>query len=113
MLKVQHLVIDDVLNRVARHQELVKDAADDDRIVRRIVVPKNSPRLRGTPTHARPPQQAMKKSPIQILENSIEIVEASLWRMQLLASAHLPHQVGLSHQLVAAHIFSIAGRLAG
>src|SRR5258708_921684 len=38
MLQVEHLVVNDIFHGVARNQELVKDAADHNRIVRRIVV---------------------------------------------------------------------------
>ena len=112
MLQVQHLVVNDVLDGVAGNQELVEDAADHDRIVRRIVMPEDAARLGRAPTHARTAQQSMKEAAVQILEDRIEIVDAALRRMQPLASAHLPHQVRLAHNFMAAHIFSIAGRVA-
>src|SRR5258708_31682320 len=39
VLQVQHLVEENVFDRVARHARMVEDAADDDGVVRRIVVP--------------------------------------------------------------------------
>src|ERR1700726_2911977 len=33
MLQMQHLVVDDVLEHIGRHCDVIEDAADDDRIV--------------------------------------------------------------------------------
>src|ERR1700691_252153 len=54
----------------------------------------------------------MEKAPVQVFEHGIKIVNASLRRMQLLAPAHLTHQMRLAHYFAAGHIFSIAGRVA-
>src|SRR5258708_34220794 len=53
MLQVEHLVVNDIFHGVARNQELVKDAADDNRIVRRIVVAEDAAGLWRAPPHAR------------------------------------------------------------
>src|SRR5580704_9784881 len=109
---MKHLVVDDVLNGVPGHGCLIKDSADDNRIVRRIVMPKDASSLGRAPTHSRPPQQSMKEAAVQILKHRLQIVDASLRRMQPLAPAHLPYQVCFTRDLVTGHIFSIASRVA-
>src|SRR3984957_1644271 len=39
MLQMQHFVVHNVFHRVAGNQELIKDSADHNRIMRRVVVP--------------------------------------------------------------------------
>src|ERR1700733_14512966 len=112
MLQVQHLVVDDVLHGVARYRDLIKDAADDNRIVGRIVMPEDAPGLSWTPAHAWPAQQSMKKASVQLLKNQVEVIDAAFGRMQPLASAHLPHQVRLPDDFVTGHVFSITRRVA-
>src|SRR5581483_5792384 len=88
MLQVQHLVIDDVLQNIMRHRGMVEDAADDDGIVRRVVVPKNPPGPGLAPAHSRAGHQAMKKARVQCFEYRIKIVEAAARRTQQLAPAY-------------------------
>jgi len=112
VLKVQHLVIDDVFHGTARDGEVVKDAADDDRIVRGIVMSENAASPGLAPAHAWPCHQSMEKTGIQVFEDSVEIVEVSLRSAQPLASAHLPNQVGFAHDVMAGHVFAVAGGMA-
>src|ERR1700751_5307467 len=42
MLQMQHLVKQNVLDRITRHARMIKNAADDNRIVRRIVMPQTA-----------------------------------------------------------------------
>src|ERR1039458_9753660 len=81
VLQVQHLVVNDVFHSVAGNGELIEDAADNNRIVRRIVVSEDAAGLRRTPAHARTAQQSMKEAPVQVLENRIEIIHVTLRRM--------------------------------
>ncbi len=112
MLKVQHLVVHDVFHGTARDGKMVKDAADDDRIVCGIVVPQDAASSDLTPTHAWPRHQSVKKTRIQIFEDSVEIVEVTLRRAQPLVSAHLPDQVGLAHNVMAGDVSAVAGGVA-
>src|SRR5271170_4943688 len=69
MLQMQHFMIDDVLHGMARNCEMVKDAADDDRVVRRIIMAQHVPGSVLAPAHARPPKQSVEESCIQAVEN--------------------------------------------
>ncbi len=111
MFQMQHLVINNVLNGEAGNRRVIENAADHNRIVRRIVVPQNPPRPRRAPAHARPPHQSIKKSPVQILKDRVQIVNMPLRRTQPLAPTHLSHQMRLVYHIMAAHIFPVARRL--
>jgi hypothetical protein len=112
MLQVKHLVVNNVFDDVARNQELIKDAADHDRIMCRIVMAEDAAGLARAPAHAWATQQSVEKTAVQILENHIEIVDPALGGLKLLASTHLPHQVRFVHHLVAGNIFTVTSRLA-
>ncbi len=111
MFEVQHFVIDDVFDGIAGYGEVIENPADDDRVVRGIVMAQNAAGPGRAPTHARPRQQAMKETCIQVFEYCIEIVEQTARRTQLFASPHLAQQVRLLHDFMAAHIFAIASRV--
>ena len=111
MLQMQHLVVDDVLQHVARHLGMIEYAADDDRVVRRIVVAQDAARLRLAPAHARPRHQPVKEARVQLFKHHVQIVEMTACRAQQLASANLTHEMCLAHNVVAADIFSIACRM--
>src|SRR5215467_1504459 len=49
--QVEHLVIDEIVNRIARHAGAVKDPADDDGVVRGIIVSQASQRAFAAPGH--------------------------------------------------------------
>jgi len=53
MLQVQHFVIDKILNGTARHLRAIEDAANDNRVVRRIVVSEALSRGVPAPRHER------------------------------------------------------------
>src|ERR1700687_6150142 len=108
MLKVQHLVIDDVFQGIARDGKVVEDSTDNDRIVRGIVMSEDPAGANLTPTHAWPRHQPVEKTCIQVFEDSIKIVEETLWRAQPLMSAHLPNQVCLADDVMAGHVFAVA-----
>src|ERR1019366_9712525 len=60
MLQMQHFMIDNVFHGVPRNREMVKDAADNDRVVRGIVMAQHVPGSALAPTHARTPQHPLK-----------------------------------------------------
>ena len=55
MLQMQHLVKQNVLDRITRHPRMIKNAADNNRIVRRIVMPQTAARLFSAPGELRAP----------------------------------------------------------
>src|ERR1700722_2874269 len=112
MLEVQHLVIHDVFHRVVRDGEAVKHEADNDGVVRGIVMAKNAAGASAAPAHAWTRQQSVEESRIQFFEDRIQIIEMPARGMQLLAPPYLPDQVRLADDFMTGEIFSIARRLA-
>ena len=112
MLEVQHLVIDDVLHRVAGNRGVVEHPADHDGIVRGVVMPKYAASAAPTPAHARTRQQSVKKPRVQVFEYHLKIIKMSFRTVEALAAAYLPHQVRLADDFTAADIFAITSRLA-
>src|SRR5207302_10637949 len=112
MLQVQHLVIHDVIEYVRGHRRMVEDAADDDGIVRRIVVPENPACLGLAPTHAGSCHEAVKEPGVEVFEDRLEVVKVSARGAEELASTHLPDQMSLADDLVAADVLSVTCRIA-
>src|SRR5579872_4944329 len=111
MLQMEHFVINDVVEHVAGNTGMIEDPADDDGVVRGIVVAENAARFCLTPTHPRARHQTVEESSVELLEDGIEIVIMSARRAQHFAAAHLPDEVRLADDLVAADIFPVARRL--
>jgi hypothetical protein len=111
MLQMQHLVKQNVLDRITRHPRMIKNAADNNRIVRRIVMSQTAARLFSAPGELRAPHQPMKKSPVQIVENFFQMIMMSARRMDVLASSHLPDEPGLRRNVVARDIAAITRAL--
>src|SRR5215469_12637392 len=108
MLQVQHLVIDNVFDRIARYSRMIEDATHDDRVVRRIVMRQAVARPHAAPSHLRPRQQSVKKLLIQPLENFIEVVGEAARRGDLLSSSHLPQQVRLGCHIVTGNVTTVS-----
>jgi len=75
MVDVEHLVIDDVLDDVARNAARVERLADDDRVVRRVVMSKYSICLFDRPRQHRLRQLAAEEPEIHVIENLVEVVD--------------------------------------
>ena len=108
MLQVEHFVVDDVFQHIGRHRRMVEDAADDNGVVRGIVVAENAAGLGLAPTHAGAGEQAVKESSVQVLEDGVEIVEVAAGGAEAFAPAHLANEVSFAHDLVTGHVFSVA-----
>ncbi len=93
MFQVQHFVVDDVFHCGSRNAEVVENSADDDGVVRGIVVAEAAAGFIAAPCHTWPRQQPVKKSGIQIVENDFQIVDLPLRRFDSFPSAELPQQV--------------------
>src|ERR1700726_2823952 len=109
VLQVEHLVIDDVLDRGARNTGMVEDAANDNRIVRGIVVAEAVAGPVAAPGHLWAGHQAMEKSRVEVFEYGFQVVTAALGRVEMLPSAHLAHQVRLPADVMAGNVTAIAG----
>jgi hypothetical protein len=108
MLQVQHLVVDDVLDRVERNLGMVEDTADHNGIVSGIVMAKAVACVIAAPSHLRASQKAKEKTLVQVLKNCIQIVGPALRGIDLLASSHLADEMSLGDKIAAGNIAPIA-----
>ena len=79
MPQVQHLMIDEIFDGKRRDTRGIENAADDDGIVRGIIVAQAAESLVAAPGHLRPSHQAMKETEIQLVKNLVEIIVLALW----------------------------------
>src|SRR4029077_14782939 len=73
MPQVQPFMIDEVLDGKGRDARRIEDAADDDGVVRGIIVAQAAERFVAAPGHLRSSHQAMEEAKIQVVKNLIEI----------------------------------------
>jgi len=104
-------MVDDVLQHVSGHRGVIEDPADNNGIVRRVVVTQDAPGLVLAPAHAGTGHQAVKKTSVEIFEDCLEVVIVSPGGAQKFATAHLADQVGLPDDFMAADVFAIARRV--
>src|ERR1700678_3065848 len=74
MLEVQHLVVQQVLDRVARTRWPVEDPAHHDGVMGSIVVAQQPLGMMLTPGKLRTPQQSIKEALIEHIEDFFEVV---------------------------------------
>ena len=111
MPQVQHLVINDVLDRISGNRRVVEDSADYDRIVCGIIVAKQIACASLAPTHSRPRHHAAKVTKIQFFKDQVQIVHAPFGGSDPLAPASLPDEVGLAPDIVTVNVAAITRRL--
>src|SRR6185312_2163809 len=64
MFEMKHLVIHQVIDRILRHRGSVEDSADNDGVVRRIVMAEALTRCMPAPRHQGPGEQTVKETQI-------------------------------------------------
>src|SRR5579864_2949405 len=107
VFQVEHFVVDDVIQHVPRHGGMIEDTADDDGVVRGIVVAEDAAGLGLAPAHAGTGHQAMEKAAVQVLKDGLEIVEVAAGGAQQFAAAHLADKVGLADDFMARDVFAV------
>src|SRR5690349_10794128 len=90
---------------------MVEDLADHDGIVRWIVMPKAVSSMHAAPGHLRPGKKAVEESSVQVLENCLEIVGMPLRARDSFPATHLPNQVRLPGDVMAAHVPPVTRRM--
>jgi hypothetical protein len=65
MLEVEHLVIEQVFNRRSRSVRTVKDAANDDGVVRSVVVAEHTASVVGAPGEDGASEQAVEEARVE------------------------------------------------
>ena len=111
MFQMQHLVEQNIFNRIPRHPRMIKHAADHNRIVRRIIMSQTPARMIPAPGQLRTPHKPMKKSPVQVVKKFFEMIMMSPRRMNVLSPPHLPHQSSLRRNIVAGDISPVTRAL--
>src|ERR1700759_3554662 len=96
MPEMQHLVIDQILHRTARSRLAIEDAADDDGVVRGVVVPETAPRHVVAPGEQRPAHEPEEETVVQALEYLFQVVDFALGPQHPFASAGLTDALGLA-----------------
>ena len=71
---MQHLVVEQILDRIAWARWPVKDFADDNGVVRGIVMTQQSLRVMLAPSQLRPPQKSVEEALIQRIEDLFQVV---------------------------------------
>ena len=111
MPQVQHFMIDEIFNRVTRHPGPIENAADDDGIVRGIVMSQAAQRVVAAPCHLWPRHQAVKEAQVQVFKNLVKVIVLALWALNALAPAHLADEMRFGGHGLAAGEFAVAHRV--
>jgi len=107
MTQVQHFMIDKVLDGIERDARGIENAADDDGVMRGIVVAQAAQGLVATPCHLRSSHQAVEEAKIQSVKNLVEIIMFALRTRNAFASAQLADELRLLRHGMATGVFAI------
>jgi hypothetical protein len=95
VLEVEHLVVEEVLDRAARGVGPVEDAADDDGVVGGIVVAEHAACGVGGPCEYGSSEEAVEEPTVEGLKDFVEIVVVTGRSGDAFASAGLADVLGL------------------
>ncbi len=109
VLQMQHLVEQDVFDRVARHARAVEDAADDDGVVGRVVVAEAPAGVVAAPGKLRAPHESVEEPAVEVVEDFFQMVVMAAGGADVLASAHLADEPRFGGNVVAGDIAAITG----
>ena len=98
---------DDVFDGAARDAWVVKDAAYDNRIVRRIVVPEAAAGEVPAPRKLRASHESVKEAAVEVFENFFEMIIVAASGTDVLASAHLADESCFDDDIVAADVAAV------
>jgi len=108
---VQHLVVEDVFDGVAWDARMIEDAADDDGVVRGIIVAETAAGVVLTPGELGAAEESVEEAAVEVVEDFFEMVMMSAGGADVLASAHLADQPRLGGYVVAGDIAAITGAM--
>jgi hypothetical protein len=108
MLKVEHLVIKQVLDCAARRVWAVEDARDYNGIVSCVVVTEHATSVVGAPGESGPAEKAMEETCVEGLEDLVEIVVMAYGRRETFAAAGLADVLGLFGDGLGGDVAAIA-----
>jgi hypothetical protein len=95
VLQVEHLVVEQILDRAPRRIGSVEDAAHDNGVVGGIVVAQRSAGMMGAPGQRWSAQQTVEETRVNRLEDFVEIVMMAGGGGKALAAAGLANLLGL------------------
>lgn|SRR5579862_4996546 len=96
MLEVEHLVVEQVLDCVARAGRAIEDAAYDDGVVRSIVVAERALGVVFAPGEVGAAEKTSEEAQVQRVEHFFKVVVAAFGSGVALASAGVADQLGLA-----------------
>src|ERR1700685_138516 len=111
MFKVQHFVINDVLDGVAGNAWVIEDTAYNDCIMGRVVVPEAVAGMVAAPGHRGSGKQAVEESSVQVVEDILQIVSPALGTFDSLAATDLAHKMSFSGDVLTGNIAAIPNRI--
>ena len=109
VLQMQHLVEQNVFDGVARHAWVVEDAADDDGVVRGVVVAEAAAGVVLAPGELRASHESVEEAAVKVVEDFFQMVVMAAGGVDVLASAHLAEEPRFGGNIVAGDIAAIAG----
>jgi hypothetical protein len=107
MPQMQHLMIDEIFNGIERNARRVKNAADDDGVMRGIIVAQTSQGLVTAPGHLWSSHKAVEEAKIQVVKNLVEIIVLAVRTLNALASAQLTNELRLLRHGMTAGVLAI------
>jgi hypothetical protein len=108
MLEVEHLVVEEVLDRAARSVWAIEDAADDDCVVSGIIVAEHAARVVSAPGECGSAEKAMKEAGVERLEDFVEIVVVARGCGEAFAPAGLADVLGLPRDGLGGDMAAVA-----
>src|SRR5690242_19037639 len=86
-------MVNDIFHDRARYSRMIKYPADDNCVVRRIVMPQAIAGAILAPSHLRPSEQSMKKSRVEIIKYFFQMIGVTLRCADFLTAPQLLNQV--------------------
>ncbi len=104
---MQHLVKQNVFDRITRHAGMVEDAADYDGIVRGIVVSETAAGVVLAPGKLRTTHEPVEKAAIEVVEDFFQMIVVSARGNDVLTPAHLADEARFRGDIMRADIAAI------
>jgi hypothetical protein len=93
---MQHFVVEEILECVARAGWAVKDLADDNGIVRGVVVAEGTLGVVFAPGEVGPTEQAAEETHVETVKDFFEMEEAAFWAGDALGATGVANEFGLA-----------------
>ena len=107
MTQMQHLVIDEIFDGIEGNASGIENAANDDGVMRGIIVAQAAESLVAAPCHLGSGHQAVEEAEIKLVKNLVEIIVLALGTLNALASAQLADELRLLRHGMAAGVFAV------